>query len=83
MNFAISQSKVIRRSSARIDNIVTEVTSDIGAPSTHLVSFETVRMIDILCDVQVLILANELQPQFFDLPNDGGINWGFLRKQTA
>ena len=37
MEFAISQSKVIRRSGVRINKIVTGVTSDVGVPSTHLV----------------------------------------------
>ena len=37
MQFAISQSKVIRRSGVRIYKIVTGVTSDVGVPSTHLV----------------------------------------------
>ena len=40
MEFAISQSKVIRRSGARIYKIVTGVTSDVGVPSTHLVIWE-------------------------------------------
>ena len=39
MEFAISQSKVIRRSGVRIYKIVTEVTSDVGVPSTHVVCY--------------------------------------------
>ena len=39
MEFAISQSKVIRRSGVRIYKIMTGVTFDVGVPSTHLVQF--------------------------------------------
>ena len=42
MEFAISQSKVIRRSGVRIYKIVTGVTSDVGVPSTHLVCFKCI-----------------------------------------
>ena len=44
----ISQPKVVRRSGARIYQIVTGVTSDVGVPSTHLVFF---RNVIVNCDV--------------------------------